>query len=107
MRTAVCAVLVLSLGSAPPAAADDAPDPAFGLLDRMRVSPFYLGATDEVSSSDHGATTSLTLHVQASTDCECRFSFYGTLPVSIRLAADPPEVAAAGGSAPVRDPRTV
>jgi hypothetical protein len=68
------------------AAADDA---SFGLLDRMRFAPFHIGATDEVGSYDHGRTSSLTLHVQASTDCECQFSFYGTLPVSLQIDTDP------------------
>jgi len=61
----------------------------------MRLTPFYLGATDEV-------TMSLTLHVQASTDRECRFSFYGTLPISIELDPDPLHI-----GPPIHDPRTV
>jgi len=101
----VLALTVALLGAARLAAADDAPDLPFGLLDRMRFTPFYLGATDEVATSPQ-ATMSLTLHVQASTDCECRFSFYGTLPISIELDPDPLRIAAAGGP-PIRDPRTV
>jgi hypothetical protein len=79
------------------AAADQAPDVPFGLLDRMRVEPFHLSATEETGSFDHGTTSSVTLHVQASTDCECVFSFYGTLPASIVLAADGPELLPARG----------
>ncbi len=67
------------------AAAEDAP---FGLLDRMRFAPFHTSVTDEVGSYDHGHTTSLTLHVQASTSCDCQFSFYGTLPASLELDRD-------------------
>jgi len=82
-----------------PAAADDtpAPAPAFGLLDPMRITPFYLGIATELSSFDHGATASTTLHVQASTECECHFSFYGTLPASLQLARPLGAVAASSG----------
>jgi hypothetical protein len=100
-------LVVLSItATARGARADDAPDPAFGLLDRMRVAPFYLGATQELSSYDHGATTSTTLHVQASTECECHFSFYGTLPVSIQLRHPSPTVAASGAPGVDHEPGT-
>jgi hypothetical protein len=77
-----------------PVVALQAPDIAFGLLDRMRVAPFHMRVTDEVGSYDHGRTSSVTVQVQASTDCECRFSFYGTLPMSVELETE--RVLAAG-----------
>src|SRR3569833_4023647 len=82
-----------------PAAADDtpAPAPAFGLLDPMRITPVYLGIATELSSFDHGATASTTRHVQASTECDCHFSFYGTLPAALQLARPLAAIAASSG----------
>ena len=63
------------------------------LLDRPRFDYFHMTASTEVGKDD-GA--SLALHVQASTECGCHFSFYGTLPVSLDLRGAPHAIAAGG-----------
>lgn len=68
----------------------------FGLLDRLEIAPPRVSATTEVGSSDRYDSTSVTLHAQASTPCDCHIGFYGTLPVSVALT-EPLGVAAAGG----------
>jgi hypothetical protein len=70
------------------------------LLDRPRFDYFHMTASTEVGK-DKGAA--LTLHVQASTECGCHFSFYGTLPVSLDLR-DTPQVIAAGGPVAPENP---
>jgi len=103
-----CVLVVGSIACfAAPAGADDTPPaPAFGLLDPMRITPFYLGVATELSSFDHGATASTTLHVQASTECECHFSFYGTLPASLQLARPLGAIAASSGTIATHDTGT-
>jgi hypothetical protein len=71
----------------------------FGLLDRMQIAPPRVSATSEITSRDHYESTSLTLHAQASTSCDCNIGAYGTLPMSINLADSPSGVAMAGSPA--------
>ncbi|HEY5943893.1 MAG TPA: hypothetical protein VIV40_00300, partial [Kofleriaceae bacterium] len=71
----------------------------FGLLDRMQIAPPRVSATSEVSSGDHYDSTSLTLHAQASSGCDCNIGAYGTLPMSINLTDSPSGIAMAGGPA--------
>lgn len=71
------------------------------LLDRPRFDYFHMTASTEVGSRSAGEGASLTLHVQASTECGCHFSFYGTLPVSLDLHDT--HVIAAGGPTPPDD----
>lgn len=71
------------------------------LLDRPRFDYFHMTASTEVGSRpQQGEGASLTLHVQASTECGCHFSFYGTLPVSLDLRDEPHAIAAGAPSAP-------
>jgi hypothetical protein len=79
----------------------------FGLLDRMQIAPFRASVTTESGTADHVATSSLTLHAQYATACDCRIGAYGTLPMSILLDDDAPGLAAAGGPLPDAQPRTV
>jgi hypothetical protein len=79
----------------------------FGLLDRMQIAPFRASVTTESGTADHFATSSMTLHAQWSTPCDCRIGAYGTLPVSILLDDDAPGVAASGGPLPDQQARTV
>jgi hypothetical protein len=78
----------------------------FGLLDRVQIAPFRASVTTESGTGDRFATSSLTLHAQWSTPCDCRIGAYGTLPTSIRLD-DTPGIAAAGGPLPEQQARTV
>jgi hypothetical protein len=68
----------------------------FGLLDRVQLAPPRVSATAEMTARDHYDSTSLTLHAQASTSCDCNIGAYGTLPMSIYLADPPTGVAMAG-----------
>jgi hypothetical protein len=79
----------------------------FGLLDRMQIAPFRASVTTESGTADHFATSSMTLHAQMSTPCDCRIGAYGTLPISILLDDDAPGIAAAGGPLPDQQPRSV
>ncbi|NVB76995.1 MAG: hypothetical protein HOV81_01250 [Kofleriaceae bacterium] len=80
----------------------------FGLLDRVQIAPPRASATMEMGSSNRYDTTSVTLHMQASTPCDCKFGGYGTLPLSIMVAPDPGTlgIAAAGGVSPRDTSRT-
>jgi hypothetical protein len=71
----------------------------FGLLDRMQIAPPRVSATSEITSRDGYDSTSLTLHAQASTSCDCNIGAYGTLPMSIDLRGSPSGVAMAGSPA--------
>ena len=72
----------------PPSTSDAVWTP-FGLLDRMQIAPPRASATMEMGSANRYDTTSVTLHMQASTSCDCKFGGYGTLPMSIMVAPDP------------------
>ncbi len=80
----------------------------WGLLDRTQIAPPRASATMEVGSSNRYDTTSMTLHMQASTPCDCKFGGYGTLPLSILVTPDstPATVAAAGGVSMMDTSRT-
>lgn len=80
----------------------------FGLLDRMQLSPFRASVSSEVGTTNDTSASSVTLHAQMSTPCDCKFGVYGTLPASIRLDGGGGGLAAAGGPVPGGDmPRTI
>lgn len=80
----------------------------FGLVDRMQLSPFRASVSTEVGTTNDTSSSSVTLHAQMSTPCDCKFGMYGTLPASIRLDAGGGSLAAAGGPVPGSDmPRTL
>lgn len=91
--------------SEPPGRADERVWLPFGLLDRVQLAPPRVSASAEMTSRDHYDSTSLTLHAQASTKCDCNIGAYGTLPMSIYLADAPSGVVMAGGMGRV-DSRT-
>jgi hypothetical protein len=68
----------------------------------MQLAPFRASVSDELGTGDSGATSSLTLHAQMSTSCDCHIGAYGTLPVSILVDDSPDAIAtpnmAAGSS---------
>jgi hypothetical protein len=83
--------------SEPPGRAEERVWLPFGLLDRVQLAPPRVSASAEMTSRDHYDSTSLTLHAQASTKCDCNIGAYGTLPMSLYLADSPSGVAMAGG----------
>jgi hypothetical protein len=85
--------------SEPPGTGDGKTWLPFGLLDRVQIAPPRVSATAEMTSRDRYDSTSLTLHAQASTSCDCNIGAYGTLPMSIYLADPPSGVAMAGSPA--------
>ena len=77
----------------------------WGLLDRVQIAPPRVSATSEMSAADGYDTTSVTLHAQASTACDCNFGVYGTLPMSI-LLEPPAQPIGAGGPVDAQLTRT-
>ena len=75
----------------------------FGLLDRMQIAPPRVSATAEMGKSNDYDTTSVTLHAQASTKCDCHIGGYGTLPISIDVAPEPSGLMFAPAPSPMRD----
>jgi hypothetical protein len=84
--------------SEPPSRPDEPMWLPFGLLDRVQIAPPRVSATAEMTSRDRYDSTSLTLHAQASTSCDCNIGAYGTLPMSIDLLTDSPAGVAMAGS---------
>lgn len=61
----------------------------FGLLDRMRMSPFHLSATTELGTHDNAeGVAALTLHAQMATKCSCNIGAYATLPALLDTSND-------------------
>lgn len=61
----------------------------FGLLDRMRLSPFHLSATTELGTHQAAeGVAALTLHMQMATKCSCNIGAYATLPTLLDTSND-------------------
>jgi len=69
----------------------------FGLLDRMRLSPFHLSATTELGTHEAAeGVAALTLHMQMATKCSCNIGAYATLPTLLDVSNDTRTSSASG-----------